>query len=363
MIQQNGLYAVATGTANAHVAAFSPPITTRTDGMVLRYKAPAANTGALTFNDGLGAVAVVGAAHAALQGGETAVNGDVWVQWNSSIGGGSYVLIDSTGGAVQVAPATQSQHAPQMGQVAGVVGTARNVQMNLAAAATSATWTADEVVVKSAIGGLSTLVSAINLTFNGATVGAGGMDVGTLPTSGFVGVYLIWGAVVGVKLYGTNASSTSTKIAEVYGGATGLPSGYTHSALLSIVPTNSSAQMLASYQIDRFVEFSTITATSGTTSGVAAAVSLVSVIPYNAKAFTGGMSLTCSNSGTMNLTVSSRSTSSAGTTVGNSNNAAAFGVSGSVPLLIVTTPQQCYLATSGSAPLSSWNLGVCGYTF
>jgi hypothetical protein len=116
MIQQSGLYAVATGTANAHVAAFSPPITTRTDGMVLRYKAPAANTGALTFNDGLGAVAVVGAAHAALQGGETAVNGDVWVQWNSSIGGGSYVLIDSTGGAVQVAPATQSQHAVQMGQ-------------------------------------------------------------------------------------------------------------------------------------------------------------------------------------------------------------------------------------------------------
>jgi hypothetical protein len=119
MIQQNGLYAVATGTANAHVAAFSPALTTRTDGMVLRYKAPAANTGALTLNDGLGAVAVVGAAHSALQGGETAANGDVWVQWNSSIGGGSYVLIDSTGGAVQVAPATQSQHAMQFGQATG----------------------------------------------------------------------------------------------------------------------------------------------------------------------------------------------------------------------------------------------------
>jgi hypothetical protein len=119
MIQQNGLYAVATGTANAHVAALNPPVTTRTDGMVLRYKAPAANTGALTLNDGLGAVAVVGAAHSALQGGETAANGDVWVQWNSSIGGGSYVLIDSTGGAVQVAPATQSQHAVQLGQATG----------------------------------------------------------------------------------------------------------------------------------------------------------------------------------------------------------------------------------------------------
>ena len=118
MIQHgNSTYAVATGTANAHVAAFSPPITQRDDSLVLRYKAPAANTGALTFNDGLGAVAVVGAAHSALQGGETAANGDVWVQWNSSIGGGSYVMLDSTGGALQVAPATQPQHAVQLGQV------------------------------------------------------------------------------------------------------------------------------------------------------------------------------------------------------------------------------------------------------
>lgn len=116
MIQQSGLYTVATGTANAHVAGFNPPVTARTDGMVLRYKAPAANTGALTFNDGLGAVAVVGAAHVALQGGETAVNGDVWVQWNSSIGGGSYVLIDSTGGAAQVSAATKSNHAVNLGQ-------------------------------------------------------------------------------------------------------------------------------------------------------------------------------------------------------------------------------------------------------
>ncbi|MCO4875782.1 hypothetical protein VOI32_15605 [Paraburkholderia caribensis] len=121
MIQQaGGSYAVATGTANAHVAAFTPPITARVDGMVLRYKAPAANTGALTFNDGLGAVAVVGAAHSALQGGETAANGDVWVQWNSSIGGGSYVMLDSTGGALQVGAATQPSHALQAGQALGL---------------------------------------------------------------------------------------------------------------------------------------------------------------------------------------------------------------------------------------------------
>jgi len=109
-------YAVATGTANAHVVALTPKLTQRVDGMVIRYKAPAANTGALTLDDGLGPVSVVGGAHAALQGGETVQNGDVWAQWNSSIGGGSYVMLDSSGGALQVAPATQSQHAPNLSQ-------------------------------------------------------------------------------------------------------------------------------------------------------------------------------------------------------------------------------------------------------
>jgi hypothetical protein len=117
-IQSGNLsYAVATGTANAHVIALTPALTSRVDGMLIRYKAPAANTGALTLNDGLGAVSVVGGAHAALQGGETIQNGDALVMWNSSIGGGSYILLECTGGALQIPPATQSQHAVQKAYV------------------------------------------------------------------------------------------------------------------------------------------------------------------------------------------------------------------------------------------------------
>lgn len=116
----SGTYAAGGGTANAHTAAFNPPITALTDGMVLKYKASVANTGACTFNpNGLGAKAIVGSAHAALQGGEIIATGDIWLQYNISIGGGSWVLIDSTGGALQVAPATQSQHAMQLGQATG----------------------------------------------------------------------------------------------------------------------------------------------------------------------------------------------------------------------------------------------------
>lgn len=134
---QNGTlsYAVATGTANAHTVALTPALTARVDGMMIRYKAPAANTGAVTLADGVGTANVLGANHSALQGGEYAANGDAIVMWNSSISGGSYILVECTGGAVQVAPATQSQHAIQLAQMQARIGTSgsaedRNIFMN-----------------------------------------------------------------------------------------------------------------------------------------------------------------------------------------------------------------------------------------
>lgn len=118
---QNGntSFAVDTGTANAYVCNFTPAITARSEGQILRFKVKTANTSASTFNDGLGAVALVGGAHSALQGGELIANGDAWVEWNTSIGGGSYILLFCTGAAEQVAPATQSQHAMPLGQATG----------------------------------------------------------------------------------------------------------------------------------------------------------------------------------------------------------------------------------------------------
>ncbi|WP_248769191.1 hypothetical protein [Pseudomonas sp. MWU12-2345] len=112
-------FATDTGTANTYVCAFSPTITARAEGQVLRFKVKTTNTGASTINDGVGVVALVGGAHAALQGGELVANGDAWVQWNTSVGGGSYILLFCTGAAEQVANATQSQQAVAMGQLFG----------------------------------------------------------------------------------------------------------------------------------------------------------------------------------------------------------------------------------------------------
>lgn len=114
---QGGEAAIDTGTANAYSCVYSPAIVARSEQQVLRFKVKTANTGASTFNDGLGAVALVGGAQSALQGGELIANGDAWAQWNTSIGGGAYILLFCTGAAEQVAPASQSQHAVNAGQI------------------------------------------------------------------------------------------------------------------------------------------------------------------------------------------------------------------------------------------------------
>ena len=122
---QQSLLTVAsdTGRANTYVVSYSPPVTALTDGMVLWFKAKTANTGESTLNvNGLGAVPLVGGAHAALQCNEVVANGKCQVVYKADIS--SFVLIECTGAAVQVAPATQSQHAVQMGQIQTQAGTA-----------------------------------------------------------------------------------------------------------------------------------------------------------------------------------------------------------------------------------------------
>jgi len=110
-------YAADTGAANAAVVSYTPAVTALKDGMVLWFKAAAANTGATTLNvNGLGASPVVGAAHSALQGGEIIANGRCMVIWNATIT--SWVLIECTGGALQVASGAQSNQAVNLGQFA-----------------------------------------------------------------------------------------------------------------------------------------------------------------------------------------------------------------------------------------------------
>lgn len=95
-----GEFAADTGAANACVCNFVPAITARSESTPLRFKVANANSGASTINDGVGTVALVGATHAALIGGELVANGIALIQWNASVGGsGAYVLLLCTGAA------------------------------------------------------------------------------------------------------------------------------------------------------------------------------------------------------------------------------------------------------------------------
>ncbi|MBV6750413.1 phage tail protein [Pseudomonas chlororaphis] len=95
-------YALDTGRAGAYIASYAPALTAFVDGAMLRFKALNGNTGASTFSpNGLATKPIVGIDHIPLIGGEIVATGDVWVQWNSSIGDGAWVLIASSGAAKQ----------------------------------------------------------------------------------------------------------------------------------------------------------------------------------------------------------------------------------------------------------------------
>lgn len=96
-----GVIGTDTGAANAYVVNFAPAITQLKDGMALWFKVKTANTGASTLNvNGLGARAIVGLGHTALQGGELVVNGKALVVWKADTN--SWVLFACTGGATQL---------------------------------------------------------------------------------------------------------------------------------------------------------------------------------------------------------------------------------------------------------------------
>ncbi|MDK3025589.1 hypothetical protein QO239_23625 [Cupriavidus taiwanensis] len=105
-----------TGVANAYVVAYNPPVTALTDGMMFWFKAKTANTAASTLKiNGLTAKSILGPAHIALQGGEIVANGKCLVVWKAD--SDAFVLVESTGGARQVAAPTKDKHAVQLAQV------------------------------------------------------------------------------------------------------------------------------------------------------------------------------------------------------------------------------------------------------
>ena len=113
-----------TGVAGAYAAANPTPLTALpATGFIQRVKIATANPGASTYSpDGLAPKPVYGLGLQPLQGGELPVGVAVLmylVQAGVNGGNGAWIIIASLGGALQVAPATKSQHAVNLGVFTG----------------------------------------------------------------------------------------------------------------------------------------------------------------------------------------------------------------------------------------------------
>uniref|UniRef100_C6BBR1 Uncharacterized protein n=2 Tax=Pseudomonadota TaxID=1224 RepID=C6BBR1_RALP1 len=117
-----------TGTANAYVVSNAAPLTAypTVSGLTIDVSIANTNTGASTLNvDGLGTKPILGLGLQPLQGNELPQKGVACLMYvvasNVNGGNGAWIVMECTGGAQQVGPATQSQHAVQLGQL-GQVG-------------------------------------------------------------------------------------------------------------------------------------------------------------------------------------------------------------------------------------------------
>ncbi len=358
-LQQSGTakYAADTGVANTYQVAYSPAITAINDGMVLHFKAKTANTGASTFSpNDLAAAPIWGADHAALGGGEIVANGDVWVQWNSSLNGGAgaWLLIDSTGGYIKTPTPTAGDNSTKAAttafanQTGAVVGAVRNGKMSVTAATASATFTADEIIVESSLGGAPIRLASFNKTINLATIGAGGMDTGAAPTSGYVALYAIYNPTTQTAaLLAVNATSSAAP--NIYGGAN-MPAGYAASALVSVWPTNSSGQFIAAYQDERTVYFAPTSVLANGTQTTYTSFSIAAAVPPNGKTWGGSLAINVTTSTTLVTQLSVAGSGASGGSIGAKTfqapgNANALGSTTPVSGVPVITQQTAYYIT------------------
>jgi hypothetical protein len=197
------------GVANAYVVNYPFPVTSLTDGMVLWFKAANVNTGVSTINvNGLGTKALNGAGLTSLQGGE--VSGWCKMVWRADLN--TFVLMSSTGGAAQVATATQSRHAVQLGQVNSLIAATPGRLLGVQRFTSSGTYTPTagttsvvvEVQAGGGGGGNTTTTGAGQVSIAGGG-GAGGYACSRL-TSGFSGAAVTVGTGGGANANGLSSS-------------------------------------------------------------------------------------------------------------------------------------------------------------
>lgn len=187
-------------------------------------------------------------------------------------------------------------HLPQL---TGIVGTSRNAKMSIVTTSAAATFTADELIAQTALGGLQYKLNSFSKTINLATTGEGGMDTGTVPVTGFVALYAIYNPTTQVSAL-LAVNTTSVLAPEICGGV--MPLGYTASALVSVWRIVAS-KFIVGEQTGRRISIQTATAFSITVSTPATTIaSISSIVPPNAKRISGLMNVVIGATGGGNYT-------------------------------------------------------------
>ncbi|NID15371.1 hypothetical protein [Luteibacter yeojuensis] len=254
-----------------------------------------------------------------------------------------------------------NQLAAAIRSTSSVVGSSRGLRMAVAAASATATLTAAELVVENSAG-LSFRISNLNQAINLASTGAGGMDTGTAPTSGYVAIYAIYNPTTGaVALLGKDA--TSGVQPEVYGGSN-MPAGYTASALVSVWPTNSSLQFKAGLQIDRVISIGTVTvlASSSMVATTPTALSITSAVPPNAKFVSGTVLVQTSTTSTIGINLTPVALAAGIQGLGSSLGAPGY-ISAPYRRLPISVPQTIYYTSSNTAGTPSYTISVTEFEF
>lgn len=106
------IYAPDAGIANICALSYVPAITVLNNGMVLRFKAAASNTGPTSISiDALGSNPIKGLNNSDLQGGEIVAGRLCSIVWNANIA--TWILLECTGGALQIPTNSYGSTPPQ----------------------------------------------------------------------------------------------------------------------------------------------------------------------------------------------------------------------------------------------------------
>ncbi|KWN75780.1 hypothetical protein [Burkholderia ubonensis] len=245
-----------------------------------------------------------------------------------------------------------------------VAGAARKLRATCAANATSITFTADQLVVATGLGGLSYMLPSFNKTLNLGTIGAGGMDTGTATAGGWLAVYAAYApslplSATNPMAYGTMEGATAAST--TYSGSAGLPSAYTASALLAVLPMSSTVGQLKACLVNgrRVTVPSLLTFQTSTTSSMPVSFSLSGAVPKAAVRASGIIVVASTSASNVGMAIQSDSTTNA---LGVQNVSQSGGTSGTGTWSIdLATAQTLYYTATNSAGTPTFSLYVSGY--